>query len=258
MGKMVNSYWNDNNLYEGETPMFWNSVISGFKMLTYWETYVAGLEYVAIFFIPYIIGALIEKKTTGETGGQGGSCLMMPLFMVFQSAATAVMILTLAPIILGLGEDAAWKLPWTFMVMAPGILFKLVGCLIVALIVIVLASFLPIVGPILIKVKSFEMLVYGVIILAFYLDAFHSVDHRIPSSGQVSLIPDFWFSVGLIVIGGIMSFIGMMAAGLAAVPLERAREGIGKTIALPIVFTFGFIPVFMYGAWLGAQLRGRF
>ena len=239
--------------------MFWNSVISGLKMLTYWETYVAGLEYVAIFLIPSIIGALIEEKATGDTEEQGGCCLLVPLFMVLQSAATVVMILTLAPIILGLGEDAAWKLPWTFMVMAPGIFFKLVGCLIVAFFAIVLASFLPIIGPILLRLKSLEMLVYGVITLAFYLNALHSVEPRIPGSGQVSLIPDFWFSVGLIVIGGTTSFVGSMTAICLAEKLfGREKEGIGATIFFPIMFTFWFIPVFMYGAWLGAQLRGRF
>ena len=30
--------------------MFWDSVIAGLKVLTYWETYVAGLEYLAISF----------------------------------------------------------------------------------------------------------------------------------------------------------------------------------------------------------------
>ena len=32
--------------------MFWDSVVAGLRVLTYWETYVAALEYLAIFFIP--------------------------------------------------------------------------------------------------------------------------------------------------------------------------------------------------------------
>lgn len=42
--------------------MFWDSVVAGFKVLTYWETYVAGLEYLAIFFIPMIIVGMIMEK----------------------------------------------------------------------------------------------------------------------------------------------------------------------------------------------------
>ncbi len=37
-----------------------------------------------------------------------------------------------------------------------------------------------------------------------------------------------------------------------------AEEGLGQLIMFPIGAIFGFIPVFMYGAWLGAQVRGGF
>jgi hypothetical protein len=39
--------------------------------------------------------------------------------------------------------------------------------------------------------------------------------------------------------------------------VEFAAEGFGRLLVFPIAAIFGFIPVFMYGAWLGAQLRGE-
>ena len=75
---------------------------------------------------------------------------------------------------------------------------------------------------------------------------------------RVDFLPGFWFSVGLIVIGGIMSWIGMMVAAFTVTALELAQDGIGQIIMLPVSAIFGFIPVFMYGAWLGAQVRGGF
>jgi hypothetical protein len=76
--------------------------------------------------------------------------------------------------------------------------------------------------------------------------------------GRVDFIPGFWFSVGLLVIGGVMSWVGMMVAALIATGLEMAEEGIGQLLMFPIGAIFGFVPVFMYGAWLGSQVKGGF
>jgi hypothetical protein len=99
--------------------------------------------------------------------------------------------------------------------------------------------------------------VLGGIALMFVLGILDSVNPG-AVKGRVEFIPGFWFSVGLIVIGGIMSWVGMMVAALAVTALELAQEGIGQIIMFPIAAIFGFIPVFMYGAWLGAQVRGGF
>ena len=64
--------------------MFWDSVLAGLKVLTYWETYVAGLEYLAIIFIPMaIVGMIIEKS---ESGGAAVGCLSMLFLPVLQVA----------------------------------------------------------------------------------------------------------------------------------------------------------------------------
>ena len=71
-------------------------------------------------------------------------------------------------------------------------------------------------------------------------------------------VPGFWFTVGLLIIGAIMAWVGIWVAALLATAVDSAseeREGFGSLIMFPAAAIFGFIPVFIYGAWLGAQLK---
>jgi len=228
--------------------MFWDSVVGGLKVLTYWETYVAGLEYLLIFFIPMIVIGMIMEKSEGI--GSAVGCLSMLLLPVLEVAAIAVFVLTLAPIIFGLAEDAAWIFPWKVITLAPGAFFKLVGVLVVAAIAL---AFIPLIG----QLQSLQTLVLGGIALVFVLGLLDSINPGIVK-GRVDFIPDFWFSVGVLVIGGLMSWVGMMVAALLVTAIDMAEEGLGQMIMFPIGAIFGFIPVFMYGAWLGAQVKGGF
>jgi len=228
--------------------MFWDSVVAGLKVLTYWETYVAGLEYLAIFFIPMIIVGMVMEKSEGAAGIAG--CLSMILMPVLQVAAIAVMILTLAPIIFGFAGDAAWSFPWQLITMAAGTFFKLVGVLVVAAIVL---AFVPILG----QLQSLQTLVLGGIALMFGIGMLDSINPGTIKC-RVDFIPGFWFSTGLIVIGGIMSWVGMMVATIVVTGIDLVEEGCSQLIMVPIAAIFGFIPVFIYGAWIGAQVRGGF
>ena len=228
--------------------MFWDSVLAGLKVLTYWETYVAGLEYLAITYVPMaIVGMIIEKS---ESGGTAVGCLSMPFLYVLQVAATTVFILTLAPIIFGFTENAAWSFPWIMLTMAPGAFFILVGVL---LVVSVVLSFIPILG----RLESLNTLVLGGLALAFVLGTLDSVKPGFVL-GHVDFIPGLWFTVGLLVIGGIATLVGRIVVALIATGLDMAKEGIGLLLMFPIGAIFGFIPVFIYGAWLGAQVKGGF
>ena len=187
------------------------------------------------------------EKGEGAASGYVG-CLSMILMPVLQVAAMVVMLLTIAPIIFGFNEDAAWSFPWQLITLAPGAFFKLVGVLIIAAIIL---AFVPLLG----QLQSLHTLVLGGIALTFVLGILESAG---VVTGRIDFIPGFWFSVGLIVIGGLMSWVGMMVAALVVTPIDMAEEGLGQLIMFPIGAIFGFIPVFMYGAWLGAQVRGGF
>jgi len=72
---------------------------------------------------------------------------------------------------------------------------------------------------------------------------------------NIDYFPGFWFLVGLLVISGVMSWLGMLAAAFLTIPLEIVGADISELIMFPIGAVLGFIPVFIYGAWLGAQLN---
>ena len=225
--------------------MFWYSVLAGLKVLTYWETYVSGLEYLLIFMAPmFLIGLAMEKG-----GGKGAAvgCLGMLVVPVLQVAATAFFVLTLAPIIFGFSEDAAWSLPWVVLALAPGAFLKLVGVLVAAAFFVALA---PVVG----KLQSLQTMVLGGIALIFVLGILKSGNPEF-ASGKLDVIPGFWFAVGLLLVGGIMSWVGTMVAAVLATAFGAGNEGLGYLLMLPIAAIFGFVPLFMYGAWLGAQVR---
>ena len=221
--------------------------LAGLGVLLYWETYVAGLEYLAIFMVPMIIVGLAMEKSKWR-GGIG--CLSMLLLPVLQVAALAVFIFTMSPIIFGLAGDAAWSFPWKVIMLAPWAFFRLVGVLAVAAIIL---AFIPFLG----QLQSLQTLVLGGLALAFVLSVIESTNPGIVSR-RVDLIPGFWFSVGLLVIGGLMSWVGLMVSALVAAALEEASGGLGQLLMFPVAAIFGFVPVFMYGAWIGAQLKGGF
>jgi hypothetical protein len=222
--------------------MFWDAVLGGLRVLTHWETYAAGLEYVAIVSLPMVlVGALAEMRP-------GVGCLGMLFVPVLQFAGVIVFILTLAPILLGVGDAAAWSLPWRVVAIAPGAFFKLVGVLLVVTLVL---AFIPIVG----QLQSLHTMILGGIVLAFFL-VMVDIGRGTTLTARVSFIPDLWFSIGLLLVGGALSWVALIVAGVVAVAIDPREKGFGLMLAFPLGTIFGFIPVFIYGAWLGAQVRG--
>ena len=224
--------------------MFLDSVIDGLKVLLHWEVYVVGLEYFVIILVPrLLVGVLLDGDSIlGSASGVFG-LLVLP---IFSAAAMIIFIFTLAPILLGIGEEALWSFPWLFLISAPVPFLKILGFLIV---ISVVSSIIPIVG----SLPAFNTFVVGGATLMFILGIMESLNTGSVFS-QVDLLPSFWFFIGVIAVGGIVSGIGGIAAVIISAPLNIAAEGLGEIISLPIIATFGFFPVFIYGAWLGAQL----
>ncbi|MFC1793450.1 hypothetical protein ACFL3Q_07675 [Planctomycetota bacterium] len=225
--------------------MFWHAVKDGLSVLLYWETYLAGLEYFAIAYVPLIVfGILMERESTKAAMAVGfGGMFAMP---VFQIAATAIFVLTLSPIILNISDDAAWSFPWRLVISAPGTFIRLVLILVVASVFI---AFLPLLGGL----RSLYVLVLGAITLMCVVALLEQID---PGSvgDNVEFMPSFWIIVGLLCVGGIMSWLGIMVAAALATLIGLANEDIAQFFMLPTAAVFGFIPVFIYGAWLSAQL----
>ena len=222
--------------------MFWDSVVAGLNVLTFWQTYVAGLEYLAVFLVPMFFAGWFMERSRGVATGAIG-CLSVIVVPILQIAAMVVFALTLSPIIFGFAKVAAWSLPWKVITLDPGLFLRM-------LVVLLVASFGMAFIPFLGRFRPFETLVLGGIALYFSLHLFGAIT---PGGirNSIEYVPNFWFVVGLLVIGGFMSLIGMLMAVLVIGYIGDGAE----LYVIPIAAVLGFIPMFMYGTWLGAQVR---
>lgn len=225
--------------------MFLDSVVSGLQVLMHWQTYAAVLLFLLMSIGPMVLIGLTMEKA-GQAGGAVG-CLSMLVMPLLQTFALVVFVLTLSPIILGLADDAAWAFPWMLTVEAPWTMTKFVGKLLLAAFVL---AIIPVIG----RIQSLHTLLLGGIALALVIGIIGTVNPLVAAK-NLTLWPGFWFVVGLLVLGALMAWLGMMASAFLMMIAEARFEGLGQILVFPAAAVFGFIPLFIYGAWLGAQLR---
>ncbi|MEQ1718606.1 MAG: hypothetical protein ABL907_21910 [Hyphomicrobium sp.] len=211
----------------------------------HWQTYAAGLLFLLLSMGPMVLIGLTMEKA-GRAGGAVG-CLSMLAMPFFQTFALIVFVLTLSPILLGLSNDAAWSFPWMLTAEAPWTMTKFVGKL---LLVALVLAFIPLIG----RIQSLHTLLLGGIALASVIEIIGTI-YPVIAAKNVTLWPGFLFLVGLLVLSALMAWLGMMAVALLVTIVEARFEGIGQILVFPVAAVFGFIPLFIYGAWLGAQLR---
>jgi hypothetical protein len=76
----------------------------------------------------------------------------------------------------------------------------------------------------------------------------------IPSLRSIHLWPGMSFMVALLLVGTALTWLGTMLAVAPSVIMRGRAERIGKMLAYPFAASFGFIPLFIYCAWLGHQM----
>ncbi len=225
--------------------MFWQSVIAGLKCLTFWQTYVAGLMYLAIVLLPMAaLGTFTERSAKAETAGGYAGLLLMPLLQLF---GAYVFVLTLAPIILGLARepDALWAFPWQLAVRSPLTVLRILA--VMGLVVLVIA-FIPVLN----RIRSLYTLALGGTVMIFVVGL---VDRFAPDlhATDISLFPSLFFVVGVVAASAASFILAVSAATLVSLAVKH--EEMGHTIAVSLGSVFGFIPVFIYGSWLGLQIK---
>jgi len=222
--------------------MFWSSIIGGLKVLTFWEVYVAALIFTIISVGPMVIFGLIGKKN--EAIGCLGGMLIGP---VFQALATLIFVFTLSPILLGFAEDAAWSFPWKILFLSP---WSMIKAALIILFAIIVLTYIPVLG----QIQSLHTFVSGAISLILVLGIFHSAYPNIPVE-KIHIMPGLLTTIGFLIIAGVVFWASTMIIALIATVMgERARNYMGL-IAIPLGSVFGFIPVFIYGAYIGQQIE---
>jgi len=162
-----------------------------------------------------------------------------------ESIAIAVAVLTLFPIIFGIGDDAQWNFPIRVILLSPGGFLGLLGIL------TVLAYIIDII-PKLRKLQSMKTLVLGSICLIF-ARIFMGFINPMIETDLTSFIPGFWFICGILVISAVLSKVGhFVFVSFTRVLGDKfdLREEVAELLILPIIATMGFLPVFIYGSWL--------
>lgn len=225
--------------------MFWDAVINGLKVLLHWQTYVIAIMYLIISFLPMIVVMFAGNKSD-ELMRKGG-CLAMLIQPLFQALAVFISVCTLFPIMLG-GSEAAWPLPWMLMINVPGITLIL---LIIMLVLSIVGALIPLLG----RANSFIMFIMGGTVIVFLTMVLHKIN---PELGirNIDIIPGFLTIIGIVIVSGVTSWLGMLASAVAVTVLLRDKEEIGQLIMMPLGSVFGFIPIFIYGAWIGLQMKG--
>ena len=158
-----------------------------------------------------------------------------------------ISIFTLSPIILGISDEAAWSLPWILLTNEPMVFLTIIGVLFVAAIRL---GFIPIIG----QIQSLPMVILGGLCLAASLRLLDDVFPNM-NVNLIDPIPSFSCLVGFLIIAGLVSRLGGMAVASIAVVLEgKAHSPFPEYAIIPLASVSAFIPVFVYGAWLGNQL----
>jgi hypothetical protein len=228
-----------NRILEG--PVFWEYVYSSLQVMTHWDTYLVVSVYLFLMLAPIILIFLILAKKHALS-----TRYFRKLFLpVFEAIAIAIAVLTLFPIILGLGENALWNFPLKVVKWSPGGFLGLLGVL------IVLAYIIDVI-PKLRKLQSLKTLVLGGVCLIF-VQIFLSFINPAIEFELINFIPGFWFILGVIIISGVLSKLGHFVFVAFARVLGNKfnlKEEVAELLILPVITTLGFLPVFIYGAWL--------
>lgn len=221
--------------------MFWDALYSALKIMTHWETHFVVLEYLLLMLTPVIIIFLVLKKSHA-LNIQYFRKLFMPLL---EAVAIAVSVLTLFPIILGVGENVAWNFPLRIMQFSPLGFLALIGSLVVLAYLIDVISVLR-------KLRSVKTLVLGGVCLIF-VRIFLNLLNPVIDIEVMDLVPGFWFICGIIIISGVLAKLGYFVFESFVRVLGSKfdlREEVAELLILPVIATLGFLPVFVYGAWL--------
>ena len=226
--------------------MFWDAVQATLVVLTYWQIYAAGLEYVFIMFTPILITNLVGHNYGPTSFAKLTSLILVP---VFQAVGTLFFVYSVALIALGQEQYSTWRIPFEIAIGSPSEFLKLSFFV---MLMSFLLAFLPFIG----RIVALQTLVLSGLALAML---FVLADgHDFPQFSEIDWIPNFWFVIGIVVVGTIFGTIGMALVSILPQLLSkltgRNMEVIGSLVSIPIASTFGFVPFLIYAAWIGAQV----
>jgi len=223
--------------------MFLSFLVPGLKIFSHWETYAAGLALLVSLFIPIAFIGIAGRNKACK--GFGFRCMSVFVLPALQVLGVTVFVLTLAPLILGFSESAAWGFPWKMISLAPMKFAIFIASF--SLVAVISAN-----SRVMRKLHSFQTMIIGCISLIL-VQKFISLINPVLDIDAMSLFPGFSFVGGILFMTWIMSTAGFYVSGFVGATLENRLnmgKGIMELLIFPFAVIFGIIPVFIYGAWL--------
>ena len=220
--------------------MFLEAVLNGLSVLSYWQIYLAGIIYSLVILLPLILIGL------GMSKFEPLGCITILIDPFLRALATVIFIFTLFPIILGLSAKAAWSFPWIILINDPWYMIK-------SSFILMVLSFLLAIIPIIGQFQSLHTLLLGSVCLISVIKILHAINPNFEIS-QLSFFPGYMYIIGFLIISAITSYLAVIVTAFL-LSSNKYLENFSEIISIPIGAAFGFIPVFIYGAWIGIQIK---
>jgi hypothetical protein len=216
--------------------MFWKCTCVGLALLTHWQTYAAALLFLSFSMgSKHLSDALNAFLGKTSTSSRSLSHLVLELGQV---AGITVFVSIMCPMMLGLSMHGAWSLPCCEVAQSFAVL----------LLIAVMLSRLPI-----LRSPSVFTFVIGAITLVLTIERLYGRT-TVPRISSIQLWPGMWFMIALFSVGTALTWLGTMLAVMPSVVTQGRAKRISTLLAYPLAAAFGFIPLFIYCAWLGHQI----
>jgi hypothetical protein len=236
--------------------MFLNSILSGLKVFTFWETIVVIIIYLIIILPTHVYGQNVNLMSDRGDFGKN----ITPLFQVL---GVYTVVLILSPIILGFSDKAAWSLPFLLVINNPFKTILLLGTLFIISKVLESIPFLRFISG------RFQFIL-GIIILGnkyWWQISINVIKNNKNFSDlhfkEIVLIPSFLYTIDFLVVSVILITFGAVIIGSMLYSMlyyekkTDPKEFRDKYYYLCIIMEaiLSFIPVYIYGAWLANQIK---
>lgn len=222
--------------------MFWKCTCVGLAILTHWQTYAA-----ALLFLSFSLGSKHLSDALNVSLGKTSVTTRSLSHLVLefgQVAGITIFVSIMCPIMLGLSMHGAWSLPWSDLESC----WEVARSFAVLLLIGVVLSRVPILGS-----PSVFTFVIGAVTLVLTIERLYGRT-TVPTVRSIQLWPGMWFMIALLSIGTALTWLGTMLAVMPSMVMQGRAKRIGTLLAYPFAAVFGFIPLFIYCAWLGHQI----
>jgi hypothetical protein len=236
--------------------MFWQSVIEGVSSLADWHVLVGvvGVSLVSVLYL-VVSGLLLGNASSGARVG-AGFAFMFVGGPVFQALAVTGFVLLCLPVIIGSGG-------FTPAALVGFLWWPVVKQGFIALIIVIVLCFLPIIGRIIAGTPGVPVFLQGVLMLKPISKGLYYVitgGRELPDSA----FPSFWQSIGYLVIALVLCWVAFLVIALVSDQIKKRTDplqhmldqyqseptGAASIAGMFIGPVIGIIPLLMYGRYV--------